>query len=279
MSAAGHPAGRAGHGLVHGRRRVRPGDERRDRHRPRHRHDLPGRPAAGEGRDRRGRHGRGAGRFRGPHPPLRRRRPRGARRRARAGPRPVDRVEPEPPEGDAALGSARPGGSGDRGGRRRPRRVALRLGLGGCAPAGAGPRDHRPARRRLALPRVQAALRRDAGHRLRPHRRLPGRDPGQRRHPVQPVGAQGRPLHRARLPAQDPARLPPEHHRVHGRARVRGGRHRQGRREARDGGRLGRGARSSRSSSAAASGPATTRWPGGPTSRGSCGPGRTRGSR
>ena len=57
---------------------------------------------------------------------------------------------------------------------------------------------------------------------LRPPRRLPGRDPGQRRDPVQPVGAQGRPLHRARLPAPDPARLPPEHHRVHGRARVRG---------------------------------------------------------
>ena len=31
------PAGRAGHGLVHGRRRVRAGDERRDRDRPRHR--------------------------------------------------------------------------------------------------------------------------------------------------------------------------------------------------------------------------------------------------
>ena len=58
---------------------------------------------------------------------------------------------------------------------------------------------------------------------LRAPRRLAGRDPRQRRDPVQPVGAQGRPLHRARLPAPHPARVPPEHHRVHGRARVRGG--------------------------------------------------------
>ena len=50
-----HPAGRPGHGLLHGRRRLRPGDERRDGHRPRDRDDLPRRPAAGEGRHRRGR--------------------------------------------------------------------------------------------------------------------------------------------------------------------------------------------------------------------------------
>ena len=60
MSAARDPAGRAGHGLVHRRRRLRAGDERRDGHRPRHRHDLPRRPAAGEGGHRRGRHARGA---------------------------------------------------------------------------------------------------------------------------------------------------------------------------------------------------------------------------
>ncbi len=47
-----HPADRPGHGLVHRRRRVRAGDERRDGHRPRHRHHLPGRPAAGPGSDR-----------------------------------------------------------------------------------------------------------------------------------------------------------------------------------------------------------------------------------
>ena len=44
------------------------------------------------------------------------------------------------------------------------------------------------------------------------------------------------------MSAADPARLPPEHHRLHGRPRVRGGRHRQGRREAGHRGRLGRGA-------------------------------------
>ena len=123
-----------------------------------------------------------------------------------------------------ALGPARPGGAGRDPRRRRRDGVALRRGLAGRAPAGPGSRGHRAARRRIALPRVQAALRRDAGHRLRPRRGLSRGDPGQRRDPVQPVGAQGRPLHRAGLPAPDPARLPPEHHRVHGRPRVRGGR-------------------------------------------------------
>ena len=208
-----------------------------------HRHDLPRRPAAGEGRDRRGRHARGARRRRGPRP------------RARASPttrrsttstrsRSVGRSSSnlEPQGARAAVGPARARAAGGRAGRRRPAALAVRRDLGRRPPAGPGPRAHRPARRRLPLPRVQAALRRDARHRLRPPRRLPGRDPRQRRDPVQPVGAQGRPLHRARLPAPDPARVPPEHHRVHGRARVRGGRHRQGRREARDGRRVGRGA-------------------------------------
>ena len=59
-----HPADRGGDGLLHGGRRLRPGDERRDRHRARQRHDLPGRAAAGEGRHRRGGQRRGAGRRR-----------------------------------------------------------------------------------------------------------------------------------------------------------------------------------------------------------------------
>ena len=50
-------------------------------------HDLPRRPAAGEGRDRRGRHRRGARRRRRARPHLRRRRPPRRRRRARAGDR------------------------------------------------------------------------------------------------------------------------------------------------------------------------------------------------
>ena len=52
---------------------------------------------------------------------------------------------------------------------------------------------------------------------------------------------QGRPLHRAGGPAPDPARLPPEHHRLHGRPRVRGRRDRQGRGQDGDRRRLRRG--------------------------------------
>ena len=54
-------------------------------------HDLPRRPAAGEGRDRRGRHRRGARRRRRARPHLRRRRPPRRGRRARAGDRALDR--------------------------------------------------------------------------------------------------------------------------------------------------------------------------------------------
>ena len=79
MSCAGHPAGRTRHGLKHRGRRVRPGDERRDGHRPRHGHDLPGRPATGEGRDRRGRDRGGSWRRERPRAHQWRRRPRGAR--------------------------------------------------------------------------------------------------------------------------------------------------------------------------------------------------------
>ena len=56
MSAAGIPQISVVLGLLHGGRRLRPGHERRDRHREGPRHDLPGRPAAGEGGDRRGGH-------------------------------------------------------------------------------------------------------------------------------------------------------------------------------------------------------------------------------
>ena len=80
----GHPADRSRDGLLHGRGRVRTGDERRDDHRPGHGHDLHRRPAAREGRNRPGGHGGGAGRRRRPHSPLRRRRPLRHLRRARA---------------------------------------------------------------------------------------------------------------------------------------------------------------------------------------------------
>ena len=56
MSRGGHPADRRRARLVHRRRRVRAGDERRGRDRARPGHDLPRRPAAGEGGHRRGRH-------------------------------------------------------------------------------------------------------------------------------------------------------------------------------------------------------------------------------
>ena len=83
----GDPADRRRDGLLHGRRRVRAGDERRVRDRPRAGHDLPRRPAAGEGGDRRGGHRRGPRRRRPALAHERRHRPPGRRRRARAGDR------------------------------------------------------------------------------------------------------------------------------------------------------------------------------------------------
>ena len=77
----------------------------------------------------------------------------------------------------------------------------------------------------------KAAVRRHPGLRVRPHPRLPGRDRRQQRDPVLRVGAEGRALHRAVQPARHPAGVPAEHHRVHGRPRVRGRRDRQGRRQ------------------------------------------------
>ena len=93
---AGHPADRGGDGLVHGGRRLRAGDERRDGHRQQPGHDLPRRPAAGEGGDRRGRQRRGPRRRRRAHAPLRRRRPPRRERRARAAHRAPHRRQPQP---------------------------------------------------------------------------------------------------------------------------------------------------------------------------------------
>ena len=71
LSAAGIPQIAVGHGLVHRGRRLCAGDVRRIDHRQGRGHDLPRRPAAGAGRDRRGRQRRGTGRRRGaqPRPP------------------------------------------------------------------------------------------------------------------------------------------------------------------------------------------------------------------
>ena len=69
-----------------------------------------------------------------------------------------------------------------------------------------------------------------------------GRHPRQQRHPVFGERAQGRAFHRAVLPAPHSAAVPAEHLRLHGRPRLRGRRHRQGRRQDGDGGGLRAGA-------------------------------------
>ena len=92
-----HRPGRRRDGLLHRRRRLRPGDERRDDHRRGNRHDLHRRPAAREGSHRRGRDGRGARRRGTPHAALRRRRPLRRLRRARARARAPDRPSPRRP--------------------------------------------------------------------------------------------------------------------------------------------------------------------------------------
>jgi hypothetical protein len=80
-----HSPGGGGDGLVHRRWRLRAGDERRDHHRQEPGHHFPGRPAAGEGSHRRGGERRGPGRRRHPHATVRRGRPPGRERPARAG--------------------------------------------------------------------------------------------------------------------------------------------------------------------------------------------------
>ena len=170
----GDSADRGGHGLLHSRRRLRPGHERRDGDRQGHGHDLSRRPAAREGGHRRGGDRGGARRRRRPHAHLRRGRPLRRLGRARARPRPRDRREPEPARSRSSVGTRGAGRAAPRPGRPlrdRPRR--LREGL-------RRPRGHRPHRRRQRLPRVQGALRRDPRLRVRPHRGLPGRDSRQR---------------------------------------------------------------------------------------------------
>ena len=73
------------------------------------------------------------------------------------------------------------------------------------------PRGHRAAGRRQRVPRVQGALRRVAGLRLRAHLGPAGRDPRQQRRAVLRVRAEGRALHRTRLPAPHAPAVPPEH--------------------------------------------------------------------
>ena len=103
---ARHPPDRRRDGLVHRRRGVRARDVGRDGHRQGHRDDLHRWPAAREGGDRAGGHGRGARRRRRPHAALRGRRPLRDLGRARA----RDRAGDRPPPGSSARGAlgARP---------------------------------------------------------------------------------------------------------------------------------------------------------------------------
>ena len=143
LSARRHPADRRRDGLVHGRRRLRAGDERRVDHRRQPGHDLPRRPAAGEGGDRRGRERRGPRRRRRPHAAVRRGRPprRQRRARARAGaPHPGDDQLREAVAAAAARAAAAEAGSAGPV-RRDPDRHAQAVRRA---------RGDRPHRRRLA---------------------------------------------------------------------------------------------------------------------------------
>ena len=208
----GHSADRLRHGLVHGGRRLRARDVGRDGDREGAGDDLPRRPAARQGRDRRGRLGGGARRRRGACPPLRRRRPlRDSTTRTRW--RMVRQIV-------GSLGAA-PAATSILPAAVEPLLAARarRHRAGRPPPPVRCARGHRAARRRLRFRRVQGlygetlvtGFARDPGH--------AGRHPRQQRHPLFGVRAEGRALHRALLPAENPAALPAEHHRLHGRAR------------------------------------------------------------
>ena len=96
LSALGRAADRDRDGVVHGRRRLCPGDVGREHHRQGAGHDLSRRPAAGARRDRRDRQRRGSRRRRRAQPHLRRHRPLRVRRPPRARHRPPHRRQSEP---------------------------------------------------------------------------------------------------------------------------------------------------------------------------------------
>ena len=224
MSARAHSADRRRHGIVHGRRRLRAGDVRRNDHRHGHRHDLPGRSAAGEGGHRRGSDRRGSGRRRRAHPAVGRRRLLRRRRRPRAAPGADHRVHAEHVEAASAGHGAR---------RRSGLRSAELYGIVNL--------DLRKTYDvREVIARIVDGSRFDEfkeryahhpGLRLRASARLPGGHRRQQRRAVLRIRAEGHALHRAVQPARRSAGLPAEHHRLHGRPAVRARRHRQGRRQ------------------------------------------------
>ena len=228
----GDPADRRGDGLVHRRRRVRAGDVRRGDDRAR----APARSSSAVRRWCRRRPARSSPPKSWAAPTCTRASPASpitrGRRRARARARARGGRARELPAARSLADAAEPS-AGATGAVRSTAivpsdpRTRLRRARG-----------DRVHRRRLGVRRVQGALRHDARVRLRAHRRPPGRDPREQRHPLQRERAQGRALHRAVRQRGTPLRLPAEHHRLHGRQGVRARRDRQGRRQARDGRRV-----------------------------------------
>ena len=189
------PDDRPGLRQLDGRRRVRPRHERPRRHGQGPRQGLPRRAAAGQDGHRRGVRRRVARRRRDARPRLRARRLPG-RRRAR---RPPDR----PTRSSRRLNWHKPGGAGPVDARAPRYDEDELLGIvpedlqDPVRPA----RGDRPDRRRQRVRRVQAALRRQPGHRLGRPARLPDRHPRQRQgRAVQRGGAEGRAVHPARQP-------------------------------------------------------------------------------
>ena len=220
-------------GLVHGRRRLRPGDERRGGDRPRPGHDLPRRPAAGEGRDRRGRHRRGAGRRRrctpgSPASPTTSPRTTRTRCASSATSSPPSRRARRPALGRRA---------------RRGARASTRTALYGAVPADSRtPYDVREVIARL----VDGSRFAGVQGRVRARRWSPA-SPGIHGHPVGIVANNGILFAESALKGahfielcdqrEHPAAVPAEHLRLHGRPGLRGRRHRQARRQ--DGHRRG----------------------------------------
>ena len=226
---ARHSATRRGDGILHGRRRVRAGDVRRVDHRARAGHDLPRRTAARAGGDRR------AGRRRDPG---RRRRARAAIRRGRSPrrqrrPRALDGATTRrQPESNRRAATACTGRGADVSGRRRSTAScrATRVTRTTCAKSSRGSSTRRSStssRRCTARP-SSAASRASRGY------------------PVGIVANNGVLFSESALKGAHfvelcnrrriPLRVPAEHHRLHGRSQVRGGRHRARRRQDGDGG-------------------------------------------
>ena len=76
--------------------------------------------------------------------------------------------------------------------------------------------DH-PNRRRRRVPGIQGRIRQVSRHGIRPHSWSSGRDRREQRRPVRRIRHERRTFHRAVRQADDPAGVPAEHHRLHGR--------------------------------------------------------------